>query len=353
MTIQDLHSKKLFLLDAISGSHAYGLNHADSDIDKRGVFALPKSDFYGLEQLEQVNDGRNDEVYYELKRFMHLLIKNNPNILELLLIPKDCTLFKHPLFELIKIEDFLCKKAKFTFAGYAAAQIKKARGLNKKIVNPVDKERKTVLDFCYVNKGQGSTSLASFLKTQNIQQENCGLVNIANMKGLYALFHSHNHPYSGIIRQQDSNDIALSSIPKGEQPLAYLHFNKDGYSVYCKEYRQYWEWVEKRNKSRYQNTLSHGKNYDSKNMMHTFRLLHCAEEIAKHGIFQVRRTDDRDFLMKVRRGAFEYNALLEIAEEKIALIETLFEASSLPESPNQEKGEELLIEIREAFYKVI
>jgi len=351
MTIQDLHSNKLLLLDAISGSHAYGLNHADSDIDKRGVFVLPKTQFYGLHYKEQVNDELNDEVYYELKRFMSLLIKNNPNILELLLIPDDCILFRHPLFERIKIEDFLCKKAKYTFAGYATAQIKKARGLNKKIVNPIDKERKTILDFCYVNQGQGSIPLTTFLKNHKIQQENCGLVNIANMKGLYALFHSKDHSYAGVVRQEESNDLALSSVPKGELPLAYLHFNKDGYSVYCKEYRQYWEWVEKRNESRYQNTLSHGKNYDAKNMMHTFRLLNCAEEIARHGTFQVRRTADRDFLMKIRSGAFEYEALLEIAEEKIARIDTLFETSALPESANQKKGEQLLIEIREAFYQ--
>ena len=351
MTIQDLHSNHLLLLDAISGSHAYGLNHPDSDIDKRGIFVLPKKQFYGLHYKEQINDQLNDEVYYELRRFMDLLIKNNPNILELLLIPEDCILFRHPLFELIRPEDFISKKAKYTFAGYATAQIKKARGLNKKIVNPIDKKRKTILDFCYVNKGQGSVPLNTFLNDHNIRQENCGLVNIANMKGLYALFHSKDLAYSGIIRQQDSNDIALSSVPKGELPIAYLHFNKGGYSVYCKEYRQYWEWVEKRNESRYQNTLSHGKNYDAKNMMHTFRLLSCAEEIARYGTFEVRRTADRDFLMKIRSGAFEYNALLEIAEEKISLIDTLFENTDLPASANQEKGEQLLVDIREAFYK--
>ena len=31
---------------------------------------------------------------------------------------------------------------------------------------------------------------------------------------------------------------ALNSIPKGEKPIAMLYFNKDGYSVYCKKYKE-------------------------------------------------------------------------------------------------------------------
>ncbi len=40
-------------------------------------------------------------------------------------------------------------------------------------------------------------------------------------------------------------------------------------------------WVEHRNKARYNTNIEHGKNYDSKNLMHTFRLLDMAEEIAR------------------------------------------------------------------------
>ena len=42
------------------------------------------------------------------------------------------------------------------FAGYALTQIRKARGLNKKIVNPQPDERKEILDFCFALEGQGS-----------------------------------------------------------------------------------------------------------------------------------------------------------------------------------------------------
>lgn len=350
MTIQELKEQKLMLLNCISGSHAYGLNTPDSDVDHRGVFIAPEKQFFALHCKEQVNDQKNDQVYYELHKFMGLLVKNNPNILELLNMPEDCIVFRHPLFEQLKLEDFLSKKCKHTFAGYAIAQIKKARGLNKKIVNPMEKERKSVLHFCYVQYRQGSIPVLEFLKKHQWHQENCGLVNIANMKDLYALFHKEKADYSGIITGPKANEISLSSIEKGEQAVGVLYFNKDGYSAYCKEYGQYWDWVEKRNESRYQNTLTHGKRYDAKNMMHTFRLLHLSEEIAKTGSFNVRRTADRDFLLKIRSGAFEYEELVEKAEKKLLEIDQLFEQSSLPNTTNTEKANELLFAMRKQFY---
>ena len=350
MNIQGLKNQNLLLFEAVSGSHAYGLQHKDSDIDLRGVFVLPKAQFYGLTQTNQVSDEKNDEVYYELKKFIDMLVKNKPNFLEIIGTPPDCIRYKHPLFDKLQLQDFLSKQAKNTFAGYALSQIKKARGLKKKIVNPMSKERKSVLHFCYVQYGQGSIPLLRFLEKKGFQPTHCGLVNIAHMKGVFALFHNPNLAYQGIIRGENSNDICLSSIPKEEKPIGVLYFNKDGYSVYCKEHTQYWEWVNKRNQARYESTMNHGKNYDAKNMMHTFRLLHNAEEIARTGTFSVRRTKDKAFLWQVRQGEFQYDDLVKIAEEKILEINELFEKSDLPEVPNIDKANQLLLEIREQFY---
>jgi uncharacterized protein len=81
---------------------------------------------------------------------------------------------------------------------------------------------------------------------------------------------------------------------------------------------QSWDWVNTRNEERYDNTISHGKNYDSKNMMHVFRLLNMAEEIARYKQVNVRRSE-RDYLLKVRAGEFQYQDLLDQAEKKTKL----------------------------------
>lgn len=341
------------LLKSISGSRAYNLNVATSDTDIKGIFVLPRKELYGLNYTEQVSNETTDEVYIEIGRFIELLRKNNPNILELLSTPENGVLFRHSLMNLIKPEDFLSKLCFDTFAGYAKTQIKKARGLNKKINRPLEQERKSVTDFCYVVKGNGSVGLKQWLTENQYKQEDCGLVNVPHFRDVYLLYHneqvSADEKLKGIVSGESANDVQLSTVPKGIEPLAVMNFNKDGYSVYCKEYNEYWQWVEKRNNARYQNTLEHGKNYDSKNMMHTFRLLNMAEEIALHKKVIVHR-EDRDFLLRIRKGEFEYEELMQMVEEKMKRIEDLYRTSDLPEIPDVQKAEDLLINIREQFY---
>jgi len=341
-------NRTLILLECISGSKAYGLALPHSDTDIKGVFNLPKLEFYGLDYTEQVNNESNDIVYYELKRFVDLLCKNNPNILELLATPDDSILFKHALMNEVKPELFLSRLSQQTFAGYDQAQIKKARGLNKKISKPMDKERKSILDFCFVIQGQGTIPLRDWLKTNEYKHEECGLVNIPHMRDVYAVYHqsldAHNR-FKGICSGDYANDVQLSSVSKGINPLTIMSFNKDGYSVYCKEFKGYWDWTEKRNENRYQNTIEHGKNYDAKNMMHVFRLLNMAEEIALYKKINVRR-HDREFLLKIRNGEFMYEELVNQANEKTERIIELFAKSDLPDQPDLVTANELLIRLR-------
>jgi uncharacterized protein len=303
MTIQDLKSQNLILFEVISGSKSFGLNTPTSDTDIKGVFYLPKTQFYGLHYIPQISNETNDEVYYELGRFVELLLKNNPNILEILATPEDCILFKHPLMSQLKIEDFLSKLCKDSFAGYAMTQINKARGLKKKIVNPMEKERKSLLHFCSVLQGYDSTRLADWLSQNKIEQEQCGLIKLPNAKGIYALFYdpSNTLGYKGIIKGGLSNEVSLSSIPKGEKELVYLYCNGEGYSKYCKDYLEYWDWIEKRNEERYNTNRQHGKHYDSKNMMHTIRLLQSAEKILLTGNLQL-KVSNRAELLSIKAG---------------------------------------------------
>lgn len=351
MTIQELRDRKLIVLECISGSRSYGLQLPGSDTDLKGVFVLPEDEYLGLNYTEQVSSENNDEMFYELKRFFELLQRNNPNIVELLGVPEECILYLHPLMELVQPQIFLSRLCRQTFANYAVSQIKKAKGLNKKINKPMKEERKNIIDFCYVTEGSGSVLLREWLQKERLQQEQCGLAAIHHMRDVYALFvdRSCALDYKGVMGKEFSNDVHLSSIPKGAPLFAYLYFNKDAYSVYCKEYKSYWEWVEKRNELRYQGTLQHGKSYDAKNMMHVFRLLDMAQEIAE-GKGVITKRPNRDFLLSIRSGQFEYDELLLQAEEKMKNIEILYEQSSLPELPDYRAINELLVRMRKMVY---
>ena len=350
--IQYLRDNNLILLECISGSRAYNLDVATSDTDIKGVFYLPKNMFYGFHYLPQVSNETNDLVFYEVGRFLELMVKNNPNILELLETPEDKVLYKHPLMHKIKTEDFLSKKCKDTFGGYAFTQVRKARGLNKKIVNPIGKKKKTVLDFCYILEKQGSISLVDWLSINNRTQSEIGLVNVPHFKDTYGLYYEDGRHlgYKGVMKKESATTVLLSSIPKEELPISYLQFNQDGYIKYCKDYKEYWDWVDKRNESRYENNVKHGKNYDSKNMMHTFRLLDMAKEILTEGKINVRR-ENREELLKIRKGEWEYDDLIDLANAKMKAVEEAYDKSSLPEEPNLTTVEQLLIEIREELYQ--
>jgi len=325
MTIDDLKRNNLILLECISGSRAYGLDTPSSDTDIKGVFILPKHMFYGLEYIPQISNETNDIVYYELSRYIELLSLNNPNILELLNTPKESVILNHPSLEVIESDIILSKLCKNTFGKFALAQIKKARGLNKKILNPVNKERKSVLSFCYVSYGQGSINLLDFLNINGWKHEDCGLVNIPHMKNIFALFHSHTLEYNGIVKSSLSNDITLSSIPKGEEKKSIMYFNKDGYSKYCKDYKDYWSWVENRNEERYE------------------------IEIGKYKAINVVRPN-RDYLLSIKRGEFSYEELLEKANSLQRQLDIVFELSDLQLEPDVSYLKNLAFKIRDQLY---
>jgi len=222
-TLARVRGPDFLLFETISGSRSFGTEHAKSDTDLRGVFVAPRSFLCGLESIEQVSDIKSDEVYYEIGRFIELLLSNNPNIVELLFSPEFCVRFRHSAFELIRPEDFVSRLCQQTFGNYAMGQIRKARGLNKKIVNPEPEVRKHLREFCFVLKGQGSLSLQDWLVSKNLTEDECALVAVKHAPGTYALFHLPEG--RGIFTKKDAATVLCSSVPKLAEPIAWMHCN--------------------------------------------------------------------------------------------------------------------------------
>ena len=178
-----------------------------------------------------------------------------------------------------------------------------------------------------------------------------GLVKLNHAHDVYALFvdEEGTHGFHGIA-QAESNSVRVSSVPVSMPMQAYLSFNHDGYSSYLREYQAYWRWVEERNEVRYQNNLAHGAAYDSKNMMHTFRLLYTALDIAKHGELRVWR-DNRDVLLAIKAGEFAYEDLLNRAQGLMQTVEQAFLHSHLPDAPDLARLAQVLVEVRQVFYQ--
>lgn len=366
MNIDTLRKKNLIIFEGIVGSHAYGIATEKSDKDIKGVYIQEMKDILRDKYVEQVNDARNDVTFYEITRFLQLLRQNNPNILELLYLPSDCIISCDPLFDLImkNRDSYLSKTCRYSFGGYAIDQIKKARGLNKKIVSPIDEKRKGVLDFCYVPYDQGSILVREYLSEHGMDQRFCGLSSIPHMRYTYGVYYdkvSHlkekgiqinvnREPFKGIVQDEDlSNDVSLSIIPPGIQPNFIMQFNRDAYEIHCREYKEYWNWVEMRNPERFSDNMLNGKGYDGKNLAHCHRLLDMAIEIAKEGTVNVRRPN-REKLLSIRKGEYEYDQLIEEAESKILEMNDAFDRCSLPERVDNDLISDLLLRVRKQRY---
>ncbi len=89
----NVHSRGGNLLNAyISGSHLYGWNSKDSDVDIRGCFILKKEKFLGLKQPKEVieieTEDDKDIVLFEIKKLIGLALQGNCNVLEELNAPQ-------------------------------------------------------------------------------------------------------------------------------------------------------------------------------------------------------------------------------------------------------------------------
>lgn len=80
-------------------------------MDYKGVYVQSVEDLIGFNYKEQIEVSK-DECYYEVRRFLQLLQSANPTMLELLYMPDNCIIEKHPAFELIiaNRDKFLTKK---------------------------------------------------------------------------------------------------------------------------------------------------------------------------------------------------------------------------------------------------
>ena len=297
------------LFESIRGSHLYGLNGPDSDIDTFGVWCCPIGWLLGSgkDYIPDVRSEKNDDTWYDIGKYIHLLEESNPDAIISLFTPSDKILHFDPILQpLWDIRDQILSKACFkSFSGYAKDQLMKARGKNKKIsIDPETvKIRKTPIDFCYVIRqdGGGTVNLRTWLDESGLKQEHCGLAHIQPGKGMYYLYYAWGEDkdltptnygmarygntvidytedleeekqkagsaitYRGIIskKEEEGTQLRLTSIPKGAQqegPLCIFQYNQDAFEHHCRQYKEYLEWVGKRYKERFVIDSEHGFN---------------------------------------------------------------------------------------------
>lgn len=341
------NSKVIFR--GIVGSQSYGLATETSDTDYKTVFIQSDEDILSNRYIGQV-DINKDDVAYELRRFLELISVGNPNVLELLYLPKYCIVESSPEWEyLISIRsEFLTMKCYDTFSGYGRSQLRKSKGLNKKFNWEEDrKKRKTILDFCRVFDREFGMqwSLKDFLDLYNLDQSKIGLVYIDKFRDLFKVYIGDN--YRGI-GDEKTNEPKKSEVSKEEIPnwSGLLYFNKEKYSHHCNEYKEYEKWLKNRNENRVATNKLHGQQMDGKNILHLVRLIMTAEEIPTEKTINVDRSKDREYLLSIKNGKVDLKEIIEKWSKRVDNLKDIYKKSDLKESVDIEFTNNLELKIR-------
>ena len=270
------------ILRTLAGSRAHGLAREGSDTDSRGVCIPPARFLIGLETFDQHESDGGDHVTYSLTKFVRLALQGNPNIMESLFADERDILF---------VND-------------AGRQLMEAR--------------------------------AWFLSKQ-VGQRFMGYA-LAQLKRM-----ERHHRWLVEPPTQQPNQEQFGAVLTDGRFRFPDADQKRAYDAEFKHWNHFNTWRKERNPARAELERKHG--YDTKHAMHLVRLLKMGEEVLSEGTLIVRRPDSA-WLLGIRDGALSYEALLELANQMTATLDTQMESSNLPDEPNQQAVGDLLIRLQ-------
>jgi predicted nucleotidyltransferase len=295
------------------GSHAYGLNVPTSDEDFKGVCIPPKDSYYGMlnkfEQIENMDSKSegHDSVIYSLNKFVTLASDCNPNIIEILFVDDSDVIKIDKFGEELKSfrENFISKKIKFTFAGYAAAQLARIETHRKWLLDP-PKEAPKRSDFRLSDTDLVSKSeLGAY---DSLAEKNPDIV---LPKNIVTLFTKEKQYYSALTK-----------------------------------WKQYQNWKLERNPQRAVMEAKFG--LDTKHAMHLIRLMRMCKEVLTSGKVNVKR-EDKEELLDIRLGRRSYDSLIEETKKLNETVEQLYKTSSLRTEPDKQSINKFLINLTDKY----
>lgn len=262
--------KRVILL-GLGGSHAYGTNNENSDIDIRGITLNLSSDLIGLSEFEQYEDDKTDTVIYAFNKMVKLLLECNPNTCEILGLDEEQYLIKTELGQefLDNKQIFLSKRAVKSFGGYAGAQLRRLQNAIARHSMPQTEKERHILN-----------SVKNALEDFQRRYEKFDRGSI--------------HLY---IDRAENPELDTEIFIDAD----YRHLPLRDYEGMCsvmhnvvKDYDK----IGKRNRKKDDNHLN-------KHAMHLIRLFMMAVDILEKGEINTNRRMDLPLLMKIRNGGFQ------------------------------------------------
>lgn len=326
----------------IHGSRSYGMNTDLSDLDIKGICVPPPDVEYNLfhrfEQSEnnlEINslvdhlknplNPKIEGTVYSLRKFFLLAAEVNPNIIELLWTDPEHHIILTPFAKkLIQNRNlFLSNKARWTWSGYACAQVKKIERHRKWIImgnlQPPKREDFGLLP----TVPRGIDNVIGYIKSK-VEQWNLNQFPIDEM--LRAQLKEN---IWELIYEVSNKQVSWDNWPDAYASAVMIKM-KDGFNLnddvvrlinaeraYAKAkslYESWLHWKQERNPAR--KVLEEKAGYDTKHASMLVRLLRMGYEIITQGkVIVNRRGLDADELLAIKNGSWSYEKVMEFKDE--------------------------------------
>ena len=313
--------------EVMMGSVAYGVSSNLSDIDIYG-FCIPNKDIIfphlagnivgfgrqkqGFEQFTQhhIHDISKEVVYditiYNIVKYFMLCMENNPNMIDSLFVPQFCILQSTSVANYLRErrKEFLHKGSWYKFKGYAFSQVHKMTNKSLKVL--VDKCEKLSIDpekleheFIIVElirRGDKELQISKkYLST--ITETGLDKLETSDIKELY-----------NIMRECSKEGGKLGNRLKTIKTFGF----------------------------------------DVKFAYHVVRLLNEIEQILIEGDLELNINSEQ--LKAIRRGDWTLEMVINYFNSKERELETIYNESKLPYSPNEPKIKQILLDCLEMYF---
>ncbi|MFA6358604.1 MAG: nucleotidyltransferase domain-containing protein [Candidatus Omnitrophota bacterium] len=333
-------SRTIFL--TLHGSHAYGTNTPQSDLDIRGVVVAQKPYYTGiLKSFEQEVLKNPDLVIFEIRKFIYLASECNPNTLEILFTHPEQHLFVSPIGQALLDHKrmFLSRRARETFLGYATEQMRKIELHRRWILDPPDHEP-TRAEFglspipVHPAKNQIDASMAMVKK--KVDSWNWHKLEYIAPSMRQAIRDEFQRRLVEVTSWADLEvedkvwHAAANSLGLTTNFIQVLELEKR-YASKKSDWSKFQKWKKSRNPERAIMEAKFG--YDGKHAMHLVRLSRSCRDLLTTGNLDIRRPDAEE-LLAIRNGAWKFEELVSWFKQQNRELNQLEKTSPLPPEPD-------------------
>lgn len=394
----------------VAGSLAHGTEGPESDVDLRGVAAIPpaqrltlwrlpeqqeidldldldvedrrsllarfKPQVWRSPRLESARQHKVEGSLFEVARFLHLLQQANPAALELLFADENDWLLDTPAWRVLwdRRRDFLTERVLQTLLGYAAAQLRKIKSHRGWLLAPPTAPPERA-DFGLPAVSPGDrASLATVEGAVDAQLRCYGLADVAMPRDIRQLLAAplvalQLDVLSTLQSANDVDDVGAftngaggaggagdaGSVDVQLREIATTALDlPEALATRLRAERAFRRALEawrsycswKEGRNPRRAALEASHGYDTKHAMHLIRLMRMGREVARDGDFCVRRPD-ADELRAIKEGAWTWETVSAEAARIEAEVKALG-GGRLPSSPlSDEALDGLFLEVME------